>query len=66
VSQAKKKGETVKRKVLKLSEDKNGSAYIKELREIQVGEWRLPFSERNLLGLARATMLRIRDVYPGS
>jgi hypothetical protein len=39
VSQAKKKGETVKRKVLKLSEDKNGSAYIKELREIQVGGW---------------------------
>jgi hypothetical protein len=44
VSQAKKKGETVKRKVLKLSEDKNGSAYIKELREIQVGGWDLPFS----------------------
>jgi hypothetical protein len=43
VSQAKKKGETVKRKVLKLSEDKNGSAYIKELREIQVGGWDLPF-----------------------
>jgi hypothetical protein len=36
VPEAKKKGETVKRKVLQLSENKNGSAYIKELREIQV------------------------------
>jgi hypothetical protein len=32
----KKKGEIVKRKALKMSEDKNGSAYIKDLREIQV------------------------------